>query len=152
MAATARSLAVAYQPAKVCPKGQFCSSPVEKPKSITRRDVAAAAPVGCRLSANWFVSASAKWDGTTFRYGVLNSPGPLLVGGSPDGTRSEWFTWRGSDRTWDGVYSSRDTSKPAYVYRTLGESSLEPFVNVNKVVQVAMAPSGIFCLVTINRP
>ncbi len=35
---------------------------------------------GCRLSANWWVTTSANWSGTTHTYAVITSPGALKVG------------------------------------------------------------------------
>lgn len=99
---------------------------------------------GCRLSANWWVAVSAQWTGTTFSYGVLNSPGALLVGGSPDGTRSMFVLFRDGDQTKAGVYS-RDNSKPGYVYRTIGEGGPDSIVNTTDIYQFPQAPSHIWC-------
>lgn len=114
---------------------------------------AAAAPPGCNLSPNWRVTASAKWNGTTFSYGVLNSPGELRHGGMADGRWSEYFLFRGATRTWSGTYSDRDPEKaPRWVYRTLAEGGPDFIRNVNEITQVPVAPSGAFCLITIKRP
>jgi hypothetical protein len=115
---------------------------------------AVAVPGGCRLSANWFVTSSANWSGSTFTYGVLNSPGPLVVGGLPDGRHSEWFVFRDNEITFTGVYRSRDETKPAsYVYRTeTFPGSGSAARNVDKVAQIAVAPSGIWCQINSNRP
>lgn len=111
-----------------------------------------AAVPGCNLSEHWRVTASAKWNGPDFSYGVLNSPGPLRVTGAADGNWSEWFLWRGSDRTFDGTYHNRDESKPNYVYRTVPVPGQTAGRNIDKIVQVPMAESRAFCLITIRRP
>lgn len=113
----------------------------------------AATNPGCNLSANWRVTASARWSGTTFRYGVLNSPGPLRVLGRPDGTVSEFFLWRDDEIVNTGVYSDRDPAKaPRYVYPTNTDGGPDNITNIESITQVAIAPSGAFCLIKIDRP
>ena len=112
----------------------------------------AAAPPGCNLSEHWRVTFSAKWGGTRFRYGVINSPGPLRVVGPPNGSTSMFFTFKsGGERSLTGVYA-RDLSKPGYVYRTLIEGGPDTVAGVVNVVQLAMADSGAWCQRTIDRP
>lgn len=120
-------------------------------RSVAEVEAASTGDNGCRLSQNWWVPASFNWSGQNWAYGVLSSGSPLRVGGSPDGNWSEYFLFRDDDRTHDGVYQSRDTTKPGNVYRTQVVPGQTAGQDIDHVVQVAMAPSRIFCLATRDR-
>lgn len=115
---------------------------------------ASAASVGgqCRLSQNWLVKGSGSWTGNTFTYGVLNSPGPLRSGGYPDGTVSEFFLWRGSDLKYSGAFHNRDREiTTSYVYRTTAIPG-SAGSNITDITMYAIAPSGAFCPIRLDRP
>ncbi len=97
---------------------------------------------GCRLSANWWATTSANWNGTTHTYAVITSPGALRVGLSDTYDQG----WNGGTFVNTRAFYRVGTSTNPYTYRANFDQG--PVTRVDLKVE---APSGIYCISTIYR-
>lgn len=97
---------------------------------------------GCRLSANWWVTTSANWNGTTHTYAVITSPGALRVGLSDTYDQG----WNGGTFVNTRAFYRVGSGTNPYTYRA--DFNAGP---VTRVDIKAEAPSGIYCISTIYR-